>query len=138
MDLLFITKIIAALLLPPGGIVVLLLVRLLLYRRSARVGASIVLFASLALYCLSISAVSGSLMAPLERISILGVNDSRIADRQAIVILGSGRRSHAAEYGGETVSARTLERIRYGARLYRRYKLPLVVTGGVVFGDGAA
>jgi uncharacterized SAM-binding protein YcdF (DUF218 family) len=135
-DLLAITKTIAALLLPPGGIIVLLLLGMLLYRRHARLSAMLIIVASCALYLLSVSAISGLLMAPLERIAILGVNDSRALDRQAIVVLGGGRRSQALEYGGETVSARTLERIRYGARLHRRLGLPLLVTGGVVFGDG--
>ena len=48
------------------------------------------------------------------------------------------RRRHAPEYGGETVSSQTLERVRYGARLHRQLGLPIAVTGGVVAGLGVA
>ena len=36
----------------------------------------------------------------------------------------------APEYGGDTVGPLTLERIRYAARLHRRTKLPILVSGG--------
>lgn len=49
---------------------------------------------------------------------------------QAIVVLGAGRYRHAPEYGGETVSALALERLRYAARLARQTGLPALVSGG--------
>jgi uncharacterized SAM-binding protein YcdF (DUF218 family) len=54
-------------------------------------------------------------------------------DAQAVVILGGGRRI-APEYGGETVSELALERVRYGAKLARELNLPILVTGGSVYG----
>jgi len=136
MDLLIITKTIAALLLPPGGIILLLVAALVLYRRRARAAARLAGVATLLLYALSVGPMSGWLMAPLERSDVLSDSNPRLADRQAIVVLGGGRRSHAPEYDGETVSALSLERLRYGAHLHRRLNLPLAVTGGVVSGDG--
>lgn len=136
MDVLIVTKIVAALLLPPGGIIVLLFTGLVLYRRQAKAAAAVIGVATIALYALSVGPVSSRLMAPLERTAVLSDTDSRLADRQAIVVLGGGRRRHAPEYGGETVGARTLERLRYAARLHRRLSLSLVVTGGVVSGPG--
>ena len=52
----------------------------------------------------------------------------------AIVILSAGRREYAPEYetaGKGTVDALSLERIRYGAWLARRTRLPVLVSGGL-------
>lgn len=48
---------------------------------------------------------------------------------QAIVVLGAGIYKEAPEYGGDSVDALSLERIRYGARLHRQTGLPVLVTG---------
>lgn len=40
------------------------------------------------------------------------------------------------EYGGDTVKPFTLERLRYGARLARQLKKPVLVTGGAPDGPG--
>jgi len=49
---------------------------------------------------------------------------------QAIVVLGAGRRLGALEWGGETVSSNTLERVRYAAWLAKLSHLPVLVSGG--------
>jgi uncharacterized SAM-binding protein YcdF (DUF218 family) len=59
---------------------------------------------------------------------------SILREAQAIVILGGGIRRAAPEYGGDTLGRLTLERVRYGARLARETKLPVLVTGGSVYG----
>jgi uncharacterized SAM-binding protein YcdF (DUF218 family) len=48
------------------------------------------------------------------------------------VILGSGLRRHAREYGGDTLGTFTLERVRYGARIARLSRLPVMVVGGTL------
>lgn len=48
---------------------------------------------------------------------------------QAIVILGAGA-VIAPEYGTHTLGAVSLQRVRYGAWLARRTKLPVLVSGG--------
>jgi uncharacterized SAM-binding protein YcdF (DUF218 family) len=58
----------------------------------------------------------------------------RARGAQAIVILGGGVRRHAVEYGGDTLGRLTLERVRYGAQVARRTRLPVLVTGGSVSG----
>jgi uncharacterized SAM-binding protein YcdF (DUF218 family) len=138
MGFLITTKVIAALLLPPGGIIMLMFLGLALYRRQAKIAVSLLAVATFSLYALSVGPVAAWLMAPLERTAVLSATDPRLAERQAIVVLGGGRREHAPEYGGETVSSQTLERARYGARLHRQLRLPLAVTGGVLFGGGLA
>ncbi len=49
---------------------------------------------------------------------------------QAIVVLSAGTNFEAPEYGGETVDALGLERIRYAARLARMTGLPVLASGG--------
>jgi uncharacterized SAM-binding protein YcdF (DUF218 family) len=48
----------------------------------------------------------------------------------AIVVLGGGTYERAPEYGHDTVSAETLERLRYAARLAKRIKKPVLVSAG--------
>jgi uncharacterized SAM-binding protein YcdF (DUF218 family) len=56
---------------------------------------------------------------------------ARAKDAQAIVILAGGRARGAIEWGGDTVSAFTLARVRYGAHLARITGLPVLLTGGL-------
>jgi uncharacterized SAM-binding protein YcdF (DUF218 family) len=58
----------------------------------------------------------------------------RAKTAKALVILGSGIRREAAEYGGDTLGSRTLERVRYGAKVARLTGLPVLVAGGSVYG----
>lgn len=131
------TKLVAELILPPGLLVVMLLAGLVLGMWWRRAGIALVLIATATLYVLSVGPLAGPILAAAEDVPALLPGDPRLDQVQAIVVLGGGRRDHAPEYGViPTVSARTLERLRYGARLQRASGLPLAVTGGVVFGDG--
>jgi uncharacterized SAM-binding protein YcdF (DUF218 family) len=49
----------------------------------------------------------------------------------AVVVISAGWNPTGPEYGGATVGALTLERLRYGASLSRRTGLPVLVSGGV-------
>jgi uncharacterized SAM-binding protein YcdF (DUF218 family) len=49
---------------------------------------------------------------------------------QAIVVLGSGTYFNAPEYGGDTVTAFALQRVRYAAKLQRETGKPLLAAGG--------
>src|SRR5580765_1139325 len=55
---------------------------------------------------------------------------------EAIVVLGGGRYLDAPEYGGDTAGPSTLERLRYGAKLGRETRLPILVSGGKPGGFG--
>lgn len=81
---------------------------------------------ALLLYLLSIPAVANRLLGSLEPATAVHLAQPA----QAIVILGGGLYAKTPEYGGETIDALTLERVRYGARLHRMTKLPILVTGG--------
>jgi uncharacterized SAM-binding protein YcdF (DUF218 family) len=93
-----------------------------------RLGSALLISGVVALYLLATPFVSAHLLRLAE--APLGVSPSAVAQSpQAIVILSAGVYPRAPEYGGDTVDALTLERIRYGARLHRRTGLPILVTG---------
>ena len=132
-------KILAALLLPPAGPILLALFGLWLLRAKSRRwqhgGAALATLSLLGLLVLSLPVVGNALMAPLEPHPPIAPEQLRRV--QAIVILGGGSYFAAPEYGGDTVSHYTLERLRYGARLGRESSLPVLVTGGAPFGGRA-
>ena len=86
---------------------------------------------------LSVPLVSKRLIDPLQNFPALSeaaLAAERADGPSAIVILSAGRRSYAPEFGGETVDALSLERIRYGATLARKTGLPVLVSGGAAGG----
>jgi len=85
-------------------------------------------FSQLALLALSMPVVSGAIARTLEP-PPLAADDLKRG--QAIVILAGGLNRSAIEWGGESVNAFTLQRVRYGAHLARTSGLPIYVTGGV-------
>ena len=136
-------KSVELLLLPPGAFVVAGVVALVLLARPrprARRLGMILLGALLAcLYLLSLPRVSLALslaVARAEPVAALSL-DVLPAGPQAIVVLGGGRRSDAAEYGGaDTLRWTTLERVRYAAQLQRASGLDVLVTGGSPRAEG--
>lgn len=129
-------KILASLILPPAGPLLLVLLGLWLMRSKSRrwqgAGLWLATLSVLVLLVLSLPVVGNALMAPLE--THPPITTAQLQRAQAIVILGGGTYYAAPEYGGDTVSYYTLERLRYGARLARASRLPLLVTGGAPFG----
>lgn len=123
--------------LPPGVIFLLLLLALLLWRWWPGAARRLVWGALLTLVLLSMPGVSLGLMSllcdglePVTEAQILAFKP------QAIVVLGGGRDQAAPEFGGaDTVSAATLQRLRYAARLQQQTGLPLLVSGGRVFDE---
>lgn len=125
-------KLISALVLPPTGLLLLALFGLWLGRRHPRIGRGIAAAAILLLLALSMPPVADRLMRSLENHPPISAAD--LGRVQAIVVLGGGNYIAAPEYGGDTVSRWTLERVRYGVHLQRRSGLPILVTGGAPFG----
>jgi uncharacterized SAM-binding protein YcdF (DUF218 family) len=74
--------------------------------------------------------VASLLIAPLEHHEAVAPREARATGADGILVLGAGRYSWAPEYGGDTVGGATLQRVRYGAFLYRQTGLPVYVTGG--------
>jgi len=127
-----------ALVLPPGGPIFLMLLGLFLQRRARRAGITLLSLGLALLYVFSMPMFSRALLAQLETYPALKPAHITPGNAGAIVVLGGGRYPDAAEYGGDTVASRALVRLRYGAYLQRRTGLPMVVTGGSVFGEAVA
>jgi len=117
----------AQLVLPPGVFILLALIGLAMVRSRIRFGAGLALFSVLALYALSIPVVSRTLVQSLQTPYADPAQDRSPG---AIVVLGGGSYHRAPEYGADTVSAPSLERVRYAAYLQKRTGKPILVTGG--------
>lgn len=131
----FATNFVSAFLLPPLNLLLVLLLGIALQYRYPK-AARMLLITSFALLWLASTPyiAEGALhlmeAQPLEQ-------GSHAAG--AIVILGGGSYLHAPEYANQdTVSEATLLRLRYGARLHRDLKLPILVTGGKPLGNNTS
>lgn len=135
MDLFLAKKLIAALVLPPAGPLLVALVGLALIAFKPRSGAVLAWIGVLSLLAFSLPSVSHVLLRAMDRHPALDYAHAREA--QAIVILGGGLRRNAPEYGGDTLGNLTLERVRYGALVARKTQLPVLTSGGAVYGGTA-
>lgn len=133
---LLITHILQALLFPPGGVILLLLLGLLLLRWRPLLAKTLLWSALLAGCLFSTPYIAGAMMRYLQIYP--AIPPAQIEDRVrqskagAIVVLAANSYRNAPEYGRDTVGDATLERVRYGAFLYRHTDLPVVVSGGYV------
>lgn len=117
-----------SLILPPGGLILLLALAFLLVRG---VLGRLLLFIALSILTLmSLPVVGGKLMEGLEIYPAITASNSMPGDAQAILVLGSGRYRGAPEYGGDTLDALSLMRVRYAAYLHRATSLPIYISGG--------
>ena len=121
-----------ALVLPPTGSLLVAAFGLGMLRRFPRAGRVLAFVGIVSLLLLCLPAVSDVLRQSIGGSPVLDLD--RAQGAQAIVILGGGTRRDAPEYGGDTLGALTLERVRYGARVARLTGLPVLVTGGSVLG----
>jgi uncharacterized SAM-binding protein YcdF (DUF218 family) len=128
----FLRKALTALVLPPTGPLIVALLGLAALRRRPKLGRRLAWFGVLTLLALSLPVVADTLVRVLDESPPL--NFAAVGNAGAIVILGGGVRRDAAEYGGDTLSRLSLERVRYGALVARKTHLPVLVSGGQVFG----
>lgn len=120
-----------AFLLPPLCLFVLAAIGWLLSLRWRMFGRAVVALSALSLVLVSMPAVSGWLMQPLQVYPPADL-DRLPANVGAIVILSGDMRAEAPEYGTDIVGPITLERIHYGALVHRRTGKPVLVSGGAV------
>jgi uncharacterized SAM-binding protein YcdF (DUF218 family) len=125
-DAWIVKNLIATLLLPPTNGLLLLILAALFHRRRWAFGVALI--GGGLLLAQSLPPVAGLLIDPLEQRAGPAMTDPQGA--RAIVILGSGLNIDAEEYGGDTVTDRSLIRLRYGATLAARHGLPVLVSGG--------
>ncbi|MBI1318960.1 MAG: YdcF family protein [Candidatus Hydrogenedens sp.] len=117
------------LLLPPTVLLILLVSGVLLGRRWPRAGWRLVVAATVGLVVLGMPAVGRLLLGGLEHAPpILRPLPADYCG--AVVVLGGGIYPNAGEQGGETVSAATLARLRFGVLLARESGIPLLLSGG--------
>jgi uncharacterized SAM-binding protein YcdF (DUF218 family) len=135
MDLFIFKKVLTVLVLPPTGPLILALAGLTILNAKPMVGRLLAWLGVLLLLALSLPLVSRALLNILEVSPPIDL--VKASSAQAIVILGGGIRRHALEYGGDTLSRLTLDRTRYGALVARKTGLPVLVTGGVLYGAPA-
>lgn len=127
MSIAFLFKnLLGTLLLPPAN--ALLLLGLAAVFRKRRWAFGLAVAGGLLLFAQSLPLTANLLIATLEERA--GPVLRHPAGAQAIVVLGSGLRIKAGEYGGDTANERSLIRLRYGTALARQFHLPLLVSGG--------
>lgn len=126
-----------ALILPPGLNILLLVVGWLLWQRARGLAVAAIGVSVFTLYAFSMPWLANRLMGSLQPYpSLQPYQMQELPPASAIVILSAGRSEKAEEYGGvDTVGTITLERLRYGAYLARKLKLPILISGGSVFGE---
>lgn len=137
--MIYILKFIAAWLLPPGLFILLAaVITYTLWQKRGRSGLPLAIacaFLTVLLY-LSSTVLGAKLLAlPLEA----KYKQSNPAQAQLIVVLGGGSVGAApdgSESGNLTATGAT--RLLTAARLAHEYKLPVLITGGQVFSDGAS
>ena len=128
-------RIVSEVLLPPSGLILLLAIGLFLWLIRLRKSAAFCIFlATVLLYFASTPYASFRMMDSLQyqHAVLKEVPD----DVQAIVVLSAGRIPVAREYTNlDTVSAASLERLRYASRLSKVHQLPVMLVGGSVNGE---
>jgi uncharacterized SAM-binding protein YcdF (DUF218 family) len=120
--------IVKSLLLPPGILIILFLLGFLWARRV--IGRLFIFLGLVLLTLMSLPLVAEKLMQDLQPYPALSEEALSQTQARAILVLGAGRYLGAAEYGGDTLSVNSLERVRYAARLHKQTGLPVFVTGG--------
>jgi uncharacterized SAM-binding protein YcdF (DUF218 family) len=126
----YLKRVLECLFLPPFAPMLLIILGLCLLRWRPKLGLGMAwggVFLSLALM---LPLTVAALLKPIENIAP-PIDIQAAKGAQAIVILGGGLRRNAPEYGRPTLNRLTLERVRYGAKLARAMRLPILVSGGV-------
>jgi uncharacterized SAM-binding protein YcdF (DUF218 family) len=129
----FITNFLSAFLLPPFNLLIAACIGLLLWHKRPRIARALLTAAVTLLWLLSTPYIAEALLHKLE--GEPQAVDSGKTSADAIVVLGGGTYFNAPEYGGDTVSDESLQRLRYAAKLHRKTGLPILVTGGKPLGN---
>lgn len=117
------------LILPPASVLVLFALGSVLLPWRKRLGRTMQVLALAWLWLASTPCIGGMLLHSLQSYPALDPSAEK-PDVQAIVILSAGTDRIGSEYGGPVIGAMTLQRLRYGITLQRRYQLPILVSGG--------
>jgi uncharacterized SAM-binding protein YcdF (DUF218 family) len=136
LELRFILK---QLILPPGGLMLLILLAWLLWAwvGRPRLAAVCLLLGLGGLWLLSLPVVVEWAARLIEREPALAEAQwGGLAQRaEVIVVLGSGREEADPAWGSDQPSVTAIERLRYAARLHRASELPILISGGLHYGQ---
>jgi uncharacterized SAM-binding protein YcdF (DUF218 family) len=124
-------KIISAFLIMPGILIVFLIITGIYGIKKKNFVLKLNLLAGIILYCLSISFVTNNLLGIIEKESIYSGKPAV----DAIILLGGGVMEGVPDISGTSIpSSDMVVRIVDTVRLYKKYGLPVVVSGGNVAG----
>jgi uncharacterized SAM-binding protein YcdF (DUF218 family) len=130
---------VTALVMPPVPFLLLVLAGARLMFRRRLLAWLLVLLGVLGVWFTGTTALAQGLrvwlLKPPPALTEQQVAELKRAPRTAIIVLGGGRRELAPEYGLSTLTARSIDRLRYGVWLAKETNLPLGFSGGV--GHGA-
>jgi uncharacterized SAM-binding protein YcdF (DUF218 family) len=120
----------AAFVVPPVNLLLLSLAGLALVRRHRRAGLILAAIGGVGLFVLALPLTGKALLASLE--TGLPLAPDPVAPPEAIVVLSADGFREGGPDQRYNVGELTLDRLRGGAALYRRVKLPILVAGGVL------
>jgi uncharacterized SAM-binding protein YcdF (DUF218 family) len=125
------------LLLPPGIFLLLLLFAWWLRHARPRLSRALFVIGLAGMWAMSLPIVVQWSAKGLENIPPLPQDQwATLAQRaDAIVILGSGRERNDPSWGADIPTGVALERMRYAARMSKASGLPILVTGGLHYGE---
>ncbi|TDV61856.1 YdcF family protein [Pseudomonas sp. LP_7_YM] len=125
------------LLLPPGLLLLLLLTAWLVRNTRPRLARALFVIGLGGMWLMSLPVAVQWSAKGIERIPPLSQSEwSTLAQRaDAIVVLGSGRERNDPSWGTDIPTGVALERMRYAARLSKASGLPVLVTGGLHYGE---
>jgi uncharacterized SAM-binding protein YcdF (DUF218 family) len=126
----FLTYLAKGLILPPAANLLLLGLAWLLRNRRRTLARMLACISVLTLYAGATPLGAALLAAGLERTPPFDLASDDVPRIRAIVVPGTGRYTSPPEYGADTVSNRTLERLRYAARVHRTTGWPIATVGG--------
>jgi len=120
---------------PPLAQIIAILLGLSLIKSHPRIGKLAITLGLSSLYFFATPIGTTLLMAELESVSPLTIAELPNTNAQAIVILSGWQNDFTPEFGQPVSGLYALSRIRYGAFLHTHTGLPILLTGGNVFGD---
>ncbi len=123
-----IKRIIATFLLPPGIVIILLLISAWYFRKSCKKLFISNILLALLLWMFSISVISDHLIGLLEVQSTANIPKERV---DSIILLGGGLYDGVPDLNGTSAPTEDMfTRIVCAFRLYRRFNVPIIVSGG--------
>ena len=122
---------------PPSSLLLLLLVSLILRKRWPKAATTSLIIAISGLYIMSLPITVEYAARALETEAPLSPAQWSTLDQQAeaIVVLGGGRETNDPAWQGDQPSLLAMQRIRYAARLAKASQLPVLMSGGLHYGQ---